>query len=339
MKKIGFLSFGFWHDGPGPVSSATEAYQQSLELAVGAEQIGLDGAWFRVHHFAQQIASPYPLLSAIGARTKTLEIGTGLVDLRYENPAMMAENASVADIMAGGRIQLGIGRGSPEQVIDGWQHFGYDYTEKEMENIARERGLEFLDLLRGKPFAEPNPRPMFPQKPGLLRLEPYVPKFRQRIWWGAGSQKTALWAAEHGMNLMSSTLVDHESEDPFHVQQAKQLRLYKQAWAEAGHDFEPRTLVTRSIIPIRNDKDLYHFGGRRNGEDSVGYFENYSNPTIFGRDYVGDVETLVKELKEDTAIQEADTLLLAIPNSLGVDYNLHLLEGVVKEIAPELGWK
>lgn len=191
------------------VKTAQDAYLQSIDLAVEAEKIGVDGAFFRVHHFAPQIGSPFPLLAAIGAKTNKIEIGTGLIDMRYENPYYMAENAGLTDIITQGRVQLGVGRGSPEQVLDGWKYFGYDYSEEEIKEVTRERTLEFLELLEGKSFAEPNPQPMFPQGSGKLRIEPYSEGLRQRIWWGAGSQQTAIWAAQHGMNLQSSTLVNY----------------------------------------------------------------------------------------------------------------------------------
>jgi len=126
MKKIGFLSFGHWTPSPQSATrSAEDTLLQSIELAVAAEELGVDGAYFRVHHFARQLASPFPLLAAIGARTKRIEIGTAVIDMRYENPHYMAEDAGAADLIAGGRLQLGISRGSPEQVIDGWRYFGH----------------------------------------------------------------------------------------------------------------------------------------------------------------------------------------------------------------------
>src|SRR4051812_1921846 len=126
LKKIGFLSFGHWTDSPGSqVRSAADSLLQSIELAVAAEELGADGAYVRVHHFARQLSSPFPLLAAIGARTRSIEIGTAVIDMRYENPLYMAEDAGAADLIAGGRLQLGISRGSPEQVIEGWRHFGY----------------------------------------------------------------------------------------------------------------------------------------------------------------------------------------------------------------------
>src|ERR1051325_10639393 len=174
MKKIGFLSFGHWTAAPQSATrSASDALLQSIDLAVAAEELGADGAYFRVHHFARQLASPFPLLAAGGARTSRIEIGTAVIDMRYENPLYLAEDAGAADLIAGGRLQLGISRGSPEQVIDGWRHFGYEPAEGETDaDMGRRHAEVFLDVLRGDGFAKPNPRPMFPNPPGLLRLEP-----------------------------------------------------------------------------------------------------------------------------------------------------------------------
>src|SRR6201988_4737506 len=198
MKKIGFLSFGHWTPSPqSKTRSASDALLQSIELAVAAEELGLDGAYYRVHHFARQLGSPFPLLAAVGARTKRIEIGTAVIDMRYENPLYMAEDAGAADLIAGGRLQLGISRGSPEQVIDGWRHFGYAPPEGMSDaDMARRHTEGFLEVLRGNGFAHPNPRPMFPTPPGPSRLEPYSEGLRERIWWGAGSNATAVWGRE-----------------------------------------------------------------------------------------------------------------------------------------------
>jgi alkanesulfonate monooxygenase SsuD/methylene tetrahydromethanopterin reductase-like flavin-dependent oxidoreductase (luciferase family) len=338
-KKIGFLSFGFWQANNSLVTTAQQSYDESVELAVAAEQLGVDGAWYRVHHFADQLGTPYPLMAAVGAKTSKIEIGTGLVDMRYENPFQMSESAMSTDLLTHSRVQLGVGRGSPEQVQDGWLYWGYDYSEEEMKNIARARALRFMDLLKGERFAEPNAQPMFPQEPGLRRLEPFSPTLRQRVWWGAGSQATAIWAAQNGMNLMSSTLVNMESNEPFHVQQAKQLRAFKAAWAQSGHDFQPRTLVTRSIMPIVNDLDREYFAHGQQTEDEVGYLAYHQNPTIFGKMFVGEPDKLIAELGEDEAIKEADTVLITVPSTLGLDYNVHILEVIMQQIAPALGWK
>ena len=341
MKKIGFLSFGHWSDSPSSrVRSAADAHVQSLELAVAAEEIGADGAYYRVHHFARQLGSPFPLLAAVGARTSRIEIGTAVIDMRYENPFSMAEDAGAADLLGGGRLQLGISRGSPEQVIDGWQYFGYRAGEGETDaDMARRHAEVFLDLLEGEGFAEPNPRPMFPNPPGLLRVEPHSPGLRERIWWGAASPTTAAWAAAAGMNLMSSTLVfDDASGDPFHVMQARHIDAFREAWREAGHARAARVSVSRSIFAIVSDLDRAYFGHRDESGDHVGLIEENTR-AVFGRTYAAEPDVLVSQLAEDEAIAAADTLLLTVPNQLGVEYNAHVIESVLRYVAPELGWR
>jgi len=340
VKKIGFLSFGHWSSSPGSQTrSGSDALLQSIELAVAAEELGADGAYFRVHHFARQLGSPFPLLAAVGARTTRIEIGTAVIDLRYENPLYMAEDAGAADLISGGRLQLGISRGSPEQVIDGWRYFGYHPQEGETDaDMARRRAEVLLEVLGGKGFAEPNPRSMFPNPPGLLRVEPHSHGLRDRIWWGAASQRTAAWAAELGMNMQSSTLITNESEKPFHVQQAEQIQVFREAWQKAGHEREPRVSVSRSIFALVDDRDRAYFGHRDQSADEVGLIDAQTE-AIFGRTYAAEPDLLIQQLKEDTAIAAADTLLLTVPNQLGVDYNAHVIDSFLTHVAPALGWR
>jgi len=339
VKRIGFLSFGHWSGAPGSQArTAGDTLLQSIDLAVAAEELGADGAYFRVHHFARQLGSPFPLLAAIGARTERIEIGTGVIDMRYENPLYMAEDAGAADLISSGRLQLGISRGSPEQVIEGYRYFGYVPAEGETDaDMARGHAEVFLQVLAGEGFAKPNPRPMFPNPPGLLRIEPHSPGLRDRIWWGASSNATAVWAAENGMHLMSSTLKNHESDEPFHAQQAEQIRLFREAWAAAGHQREARVSVSRSIFPIVDEQDAMYFGGD-SSSDQVGWIDSDTR-AIFGRSYAAEPDELIEQLREDTAIEAADTLLLTVPNQLGVDYNAHVIEAVLTEVAPALGWR
>lgn len=339
-KKIGFLSFGHWMDHPDSAArSGADSLLQSIDLAVAAEELGVDGAYFRVHHFAQQLGSPVPLLAAVGSRTSRIEIGTGVVDMRYANPLGFAEDVAATDLISGGRVQLGIGRGSPEQVIDGWRYFGFAPDEGKSEaDMARATSETFLKVIEGVRFAQPNPNPMFPNPPGLLRVEPYSPGLRQRIWWGAGSDATARWAADLGMNLMSSTLKDDESGEPFHVQQRKQIQAYRDQWAQQDHGFEPRISVSRSIFAITNDLDRKYFLGSAERRDQIGSI-GPGNRSVFGRSYADEPDALIDQLREDEAIQVADTLLLTIPSQLGVDYNTHVLEAILTEVAPGLGWR
>jgi alkanesulfonate monooxygenase SsuD/methylene tetrahydromethanopterin reductase-like flavin-dependent oxidoreductase (luciferase family) len=339
MKRIGFLSFGHWTPSPhSETRTAADALLQSIDLAVEAERLGVDGAYFRVHHFARQLASPFPLLAAIGAKTQRIEIGTAVIDMRYENPHYMCEDAGAADLVAGGRLQLGISRGSPEQVIDGWRYFDHHPRDGEDDAaMARRHAEEFLELLRGKSFAQPNPRPMFPNPPGLLRLEPHSEGLRSRVWWGAATNATAVWAAKLGMNLQSSTLKFDETGEPLHIQQAAQIRSFREAWKEAGHTRIPRVSVSRSIFPLMDDRDRAFFGRGQQEDDQIGLIDN--TRAIFGRSYAAEPDVLIEQLKKDEAIAAADTLLLTVPNQLGVAYNVHVLEAILATIAPALSWR
>jgi alkanesulfonate monooxygenase SsuD/methylene tetrahydromethanopterin reductase-like flavin-dependent oxidoreductase (luciferase family) len=340
MKRIGFLSFGHWTPSPqSQVRTGSDALLQSIELAVAAEEVGADGAYFRVHHFARQLGSPFPLLAACGARTKRIELGTAVIDMRYENPLYMAEDAGAADLIAGGRLQLGISRGSPEQVIDGFRYFGYAPPEGMSDaDMARQKTEVFLQVLSGQGFAEPNPRPMFPNPPGLLRVEPHSEGLLQRIWWGAATNATAEWAAKLGMNLQSSTLKFDESGEPFHIQQAKQIRAYREAWKAAGHARSPRVSVSRSIFALVDDRDRKYFGRDGESRDQIGMIDENTR-AIFGKSYAAEPDRLIDELREDEAIAEADTLLLTVPNQLGVEYNAHVIEAILKYVAPGMGWR
>jgi alkanesulfonate monooxygenase SsuD/methylene tetrahydromethanopterin reductase-like flavin-dependent oxidoreductase (luciferase family) len=340
VKNIGFLSFGHWAPSEqSQTRSASDALLQSIELAVIAEKLGADGAYFRVHHFARQLASPFPLLAAVGARTQRIEIGTAVIDMRYENPLYMAEDAGAADLIAGGRLQLGISRGSPEQVIEGWRHFGFQPDDGETDaELGRRHAQSFLNVLRGEGFAEPNPRPMFQNPPGLLRLEPHSEGLRDRIWWGSGSNATAVWAAQLGMNLQSSTLKDDETGEALHVQQAAQIRAYKAAWKQAGHKREPRVSVSRSIFPLVDDRDRMYFGSSGERGDQIGLIDANTR-AVFGRTYAAEPTRLIEQLRQDEAIAAADTLLLTIPNQLGVEYNAHVIESILTLVAPGLGWR
>ncbi len=339
MKRIGFLSFGHWTSSPASaVRTASDALLQSIDLAVAAEEVGADGAYFRVHHFARQLGSPFPLLAAVGARTSRIEIGTAVIDMRYENPLYMGEDAGAADLIAGGRLQLGISRGSPEQVVDGFRYFGHAPRDGESDaDMARRHTAEFLQALTGEGFAQPNPRPMFPNPPGLLRIEPYSQGLRERIWWGAGTRATAEWTAQQGMNMMSSTLLTEDTGVPFHQLQAEQIRRFRDAWKAAGHQRMPRVSVSRSIFPLVTDMDRAYFGPETHSRDQVGMLEG--GRARFGKTYAAEPDELIRQLAEDEAIDAADTLLLTVPNQLGVDYNAHILQTVVQEVAPALGWR
>jgi alkanesulfonate monooxygenase SsuD/methylene tetrahydromethanopterin reductase-like flavin-dependent oxidoreductase (luciferase family) len=338
VTRIGFLSFGHWQRAPGSrTPTARDALVQTIELAEAAEEIGLDGAFVRVHHFARQLSSPFPLLAAIGARTTRIEIGTGVIDMRYENPLYMAEEAAAADLISGGRLQLGISRGSPEPALRGSEAFGHVPPEGHSDaDLARAHTAMFRHAISGAGVVRSDSRmtgietrlPIQPQSPGLA----------DRIWWGSGTRGTAAWVAEQGMNLMSSTLLTEDTGVPFDELQAEQIAIFRSAWAEAGWEREPRVSVSRSVIPIVTDfdREVFGNGSRLQTTDQVGMLDGMLSR--FGRSYVGEPDVIAEELRRDVAVRAADTLLLTVPNQLGVEYNASLLRTIAEHVAPAVGW-
>src|SRR5215468_9153516 len=225
MKRIGFLSFGHWSLARGSMThSAADSLLQHVELAVKAEEAGIDGAYLRVHHFAPQLASPFPLLSAMAARTSRIELGTAVIDMRYENPLYMAETAAAADLLADGRLQLGVSRGSPEPAWHGAEAFGYSVDPDE----TREKTAVFRAAIAGAAVVPAD----IGGRPGdaALAVQPQSPGLADRIWWGSASRSTAVWAGEQGLNLMSSTLLLEDTQVPFDRLQAEQIGLFRDTW-------------------------------------------------------------------------------------------------------------
>ncbi|WP_420098221.1 LLM class flavin-dependent oxidoreductase [Corynebacterium sp.] len=348
MKAFGFLSFGHYDLGAsGPstpgrtMPGARENITNAVEIAVGADDIGVNGAYWRVHHFAPQHAAPMPILAAAAARTRHIEVGTGVIDLRYENPLHLAEEAAQLDLLANGRVALGVSRGSPEPVDRGYAEFGYtpEPDDPKGAEMARQKFDRFMSAVDGEGIA--TALPLDQQYPRMYQPNAQVPvmptslSLRKHVWWGAGSRDTAVWAAQKGVNLMSSTLLTEANGDEFSDLQADQIRLFRQAWKEAGHTWTPRTSVSRSIFPILSETDRRMFGSGDDG--GVGYIDD--STATFGRTYADEPDKLIEELKKDAAVMEADTLMLTIPSQLGVDANLRILSSFAEHVAPALGWE
>ncbi len=337
MKRFGTLSFG--HYGPlggGRELTARDSMLQAIDLAQGLDELGVNGIAFRVHHFARQQSAPLPLMAAIAARTERIEIGTGVIDMRYENPLYLAEEAAAVDLISGERLALGVSRGSPETVHRGYEVFGYESDDPRGADLGREHFLRFLEAIDGVGLAERDPHSPFGGGTGLQRIEPYSPGLRSRVWWGAGTRETAEWAGRLGVNLMSSTLLTEADGRAFDVLQAEQIEAFRAAWREAGHAGEPRVSVSRSIIPITTAEERMYFGGRQDG-DQIGVIDGTTS--TFGKTYAAEPDVLVEQLLQDAAIQSADTLTITIPSQLGVAFNLRLMESFARYVAPALGWE
>ena len=342
MRAFGFLSFGHYGNGGGVRGvDARRMLHDAIDIAQGADDLGVNGAYFRVHHFATQSASPMPLLAAVAARTRHIEVGTGVIDMRYENPLYLAEEAAALDLIADGRVALGVSRGSPEPAERGWEAFGYTgSTDPRGADIAREKFEIFLDAVRGRPMARAGQSPYgAPVAPGAgLRVEPHSPGLIERIWWGAGSRESAESVGRQGLNLMSSTLLTEATGESFGDLQREQIDRFRAAYREAGHTGAPRVSVSRSIFPVVTGEDRMLFGMRPGeGSDQIGIIDGLRS--TFGRTYTGEPDELIAQLQADAAVQAADTVMLTIPSQMGVELNLRILQNVAEHVAPALGWK
>ncbi|MDF5820185.1 LLM class flavin-dependent oxidoreductase [Corynebacterium felinum] len=341
MKKFGFLSFGHYNHAY-PVQ---RSLHDAIELAHIADSLGINGAYFRVHHFAPQGAAPIPLLSAIAARTSHIEVGTGVIDMRYENPLYLAEELAALSYIADGRLAIGISRGSPEPALKGWEAFGYhaaDSEDSKGAGLAREKFLTFLSAIRGTPMAQAAPadqqypRIYAPGRP--IPVLPQAPDLDRTIWWGAATHASAEQAARDGVNLMSSTLVFETDGPSLGEVQARQIERYRAEWDRAGWGHEPRVSVSRSVFPIVSDADTAMFGKPGSGgSESRSMLDDQQG--IFGRTLVDTPDKIVEALRNDPAVMSADTLMLTIPNQAGVEVNARILDNFATHVAPELGWE
>lgn len=341
MRAFGFLSFGHYGHGSGVRGvDARQMLHDAIDISVGADELGVNGAYVRVHHFARQSASPMPLLAAIAARTERIEVGTGVIDMRYENPLYLAEEAAALDLIADGRVALGVSRGSPEPADRGWESFGYTgSTDPRGADIAQVKLQRFLRAVRGEHLATAAAGPYGSAPAGAgLRVEPHSPSLIDRIWWGAGSRETAENTGRLGLNLMSSTLLTEATGQSLGDLQAEQIQRFRDAYAAAGHSGRPRVSVSRSVFPIVTGEDRYLFGMRPGeGADQIGIIDGFES--TFGRTYAGEPDQLIEQLRADAAVMSADTVMLTIPSQMGVDLNLRILQNVAEHVAPALGWK
>lgn len=338
-KKIGFLNFGHWNAMPGSRTPDPQStLSQQIEMTVAAEQAGVDGAWIRSHHFQHMLSAPFPTLAAMAARTSSIQLGTGVIDLRYENPLYFAEEAATADLISQGRLQLGVSRGSPEAARDGQHQFGYDLEPgKSWAEVSRARGQRIRDAVSGEQLAHVDPYSGWaPPGAEMLSVQPYSPTLINRLWWGSGSVSSGVRAGQNGYNLLSSTLLLEDDGRPFHLQQAHQLRAYREAYQDSGHTTGGMTAVSRSMLPITTAEDELMFGLQGVSGESAGYLDG--GPARSGPTYTGRVDDLAQMLSEDEAVQEADWVLFANPNQLGVELNARLFAGWV-EVFKLLGWK
>ena len=269
-------------------------------------------------------------------------MGTGVINMRYENPLYLAEEAASLYQISGGRVALGVSRGALEAAGRGWEAFGYKGKAPNGADVARAHLEAFMDAVDGNGFATAAPLdrqyPNMFQPGSTLPIFLMVPELRKHIFYGSGTHASAEQTAKDGLNLMSSTLVSETTAQTLGEIQAEQISRYRAAWKKAGHDWTPRVSVSRSVFPIVDGADMQLFGMQASGSDQVGMLPDVG-ASSFGRTYAAEPDKLIEQLKADAAVMSADTLLITIPTGMGVDVNVKILDNFATHVAPALGWQ
>ncbi|WP_432520656.1 LLM class flavin-dependent oxidoreductase [Kineococcus sp. SYSU DK006] len=337
---LGFLTFVPDHGGPGGPAAAL---RDGLRLVQHAEDLGYDSAWVRVRHHEPFLSSPMTFFAAASQLTHRIHLGTGVIPMRYEDPVRLAEDAATVDLLSGGRLELGLSNGIPPlatslDVIHGASERGFAGEAQHRIEVLRA-------AIAGRPLARAAAQYMDIPAGGELLATPHAAGLSDRLWYGAGSEKTAVRAGEQGFDLQVSTLNTEETGEAFDVVQARQIRSYRMAFADTGHAGRRTARVSagRIVLPFLDARDErahqdfiegYRAGmtadGRPTGESPF--------PVRYSPVLSGDPDTIVERLLADAALPETDGLVIVLPAEGDLTAHERVLTTVAQRIAPHLGW-
>ncbi|NAZ85948.1 LLM class flavin-dependent oxidoreductase [Kineococcus indalonis] len=337
---LGFLTFVPDHGGPAGPAAALE---EGLGMVQLAEDLGYDTAWVRVRHYEPFLSSPMTFFAAASQRTSRIHLGTGVIPMRYEDPYRLAEDAATVDLLSGGRLELGLSNGiAPLAAILDPVHGA---SERGFAGEAQHRIAVLRDAVAGRPVGRAEKSYMSVPAGEDLVVSPHAPGLADRLWYGAGSEATAVRTGEQGLRLQVSTLNTEETGEPFDVVQARQITSYRTAFAEAGHARRraPRVSTGRIVLPFLDPRDE---------DDHRGFIEGYTSgmlddgrprdpspfPVRYSSILRGDPYTITKHLLADAALAEADELVIVLPADGPIAAHCRVLTVVARDIAPHLGW-
>lgn len=334
LQRLGFLTIGLF-DPQNPA----EGHESTLEIIALGERLGFDSAWLRHRHLQFGISSPIAVMAAASQRTSRIELGTAVTPMGWENPLRLAEDFATVDILSQGRINPGISVGTPMD-YETVQHVLYPNTA-ETEDFSKARVELFNRLVAGEPVRE------FSGKRGVVeefsdRVEPHSPGLRDRLWYGAGSMGSAVWAGEQGMNLLTSSVVfpqEDETPDFAHVQ-ARQVQAFRQAAAKHAPDSPAR--VSQGLVVIPTDsattaqKAKYH----AYVDERTPRTEQPQGPRnmLFAKDLIGTSEEIAEQLHAQAGYQEVTEVAFALPFSFDHEDYVQILTDIAHRLGPLLGW-
>lgn len=331
LQKLGFLTIGLFDPAdPGP------GHEDTLRLIEIGEQLGFDSAWLRHRHLQHGISSPVAVLAAASQRTSTIELGTAVTPLGLENPFRLAEDLATVDVLSGGRLNPGVSVGPPMRYADFKDHLYPDTAD--LEDFSYTRVERLLHNLRGQPVSD------FEGTVGIETfsriVQPHSPGLADRVWYGAGSLRSIEWAAQAGLNLLTSSVVtvvpEAESYD-FAAIQAAQITRFRELHP-AGSDAR----VSQGLVVVPTDSASPE-QARRYREYAESRLARTTQPQgpgrlLFAPDLVGSSEELADRLGNHAGFQQVGEVAFALPFTFGFADYVQILTDMASSLAPKLGW-
>ncbi|YCK81321.1 LLM class flavin-dependent oxidoreductase [Arthrobacter sp. D3-18] len=333
LRKLGFLTIGLF-DPADPAAG----HQSTLEIIELGEQLGFDSAWLRHRHLQFGISSPVAVMAAASQRTSRIELGTAVTPLGWENPLRLAEDLATVDLLAGGRINPGLSVGEPMHYDTVKHHLYADSWD--VEDFSYDRVDRFARLVAGEPVRD------FSGKQGVVeefsnRVEPHSPGLRSRLWYGAGSMKSAVWAGTNGFNLLSSSVIfpDKDQEPDFARVQQSQIRAYRDAATASGNT--ARASQGLVVIPTDSASSTQKEKYQRYVDERTPRTEAPQGPKgmMFAKDLIGTSDEIAEQLYAHAGFQEVDEVAFALPFSFDHQDYVQILTDIAEKLGPALGWK
>jgi alkanesulfonate monooxygenase SsuD/methylene tetrahydromethanopterin reductase-like flavin-dependent oxidoreductase (luciferase family) len=329
LKKLGFLTIGLFDE-----ADPRAGHESTLRIIELGERLGFDSAWLRHRHLQFGISSPVAVLAAASQRTSRIELGTAVTPLGWENPLRLAEDLATVDVLSGGRLNPGISVGPPMRYDDVKQALYPDTMDA--EDFSYERVTRLLDLVSGKPASS------FSGVQGIEvfsdRVQPHAAGLRDRVWYGGGSLRSARWAGENALNLLTSSVVKAEESEDFGQIQQSQIREFR-----AHHPAGERARVSQGLVVIPTDG-----ASAEQRAKYANYVEKRTARTaapqgparmMFARDLLGTSSQIAEQLYAHLGFLEVDEVAFALPFTFDLDDYVQILTDIATRLGPALGWQ
>ncbi len=350
MTQLAISHIAFLTPGNYPDDAPWQGLEESLQLFETGERLGYNGAWVRQRHLEHGVSSASTFLAAASQRTKTIELGTAVIQVGYESPFRLAEDLSTVDVLSRGRLNVGLSAGQPAHAeLLGPEVFNENWRN---EDFSYHRVQRLIDNLSGRYLGDEESVIESPGNRQRPRLQPYATGLTDRLWYGAGSLRSATWAGAHNLNLLIGNLTSGEGIDEYYTAQLRQLEAYRNALSAsspaslstsllANNPRKPRIARGRVVVPFDSADAATR---RRYQEFAASRHARTLSPqgerrTLFSPDLVGSADQILEQLHQDPLLHEVDELRIELPYEFNIEEYEQILSDFIERIAPEIGWK